>query len=108
MKEAVKDAVLAEGATADRVAQIGESRQDLSLQHLMVDTIDVGVEEEGAAIVRGLQGGPKSEVVGGKGRVFSQDRLNGFRKGVSRSGLSAGALVLVKAALVAGVSVNSR
>jgi hypothetical protein len=105
MKEAVKSAVLAEGATAVLVAQIGESRQDLSLHHLVVDSIDVGVEEEGAAIARCFQGGPKSKVVGGKGRVLSQDRLtvNSFRKGVSHSWLSAGALVLVKAVLVVGV-----
>jgi hypothetical protein len=104
MKEAVKSAVLAEGATADLVAQIGESRQDLSLHHLVVDSIDLGVEEEGAAIARCFRGGPKSKVVGGKGRVFGQDRLNSFRKGVSCSRHSAGAFVLVKAVLVVGVS----
>jgi hypothetical protein len=61
----------------------------------MVDAVDVGVEEDGAAVAQDFQGGSESIVIGGEGRVFSQDGLNGFHKGMGHLGLSARALELV-------------
>jgi hypothetical protein len=103
MEKAIQDAVVAESATADIVAQVGQHRKDLHLQHLKLDAVDVGVEEDGAAVTQDFQGGSESHVVGGKARVFSQDGLNGFHKGMGRAGLSARALELVEATLVVGL-----